>query len=530
MADKEATLLIRLKDEVSQGLGALAGQIAKVGAAFAALKIFVIDAIKSYAEQEQSVNRLNVALKNQGIYSDQLSKDIQKYAGQLQKTTAFSDEEIISAQALMVTYGMQGIQLKKSTQAALDLSTALGVDLHTASMLLGKAFQGQTETLTRYGIKIDEAIPSSEKFEAVIGKINDRFGGAAQANLDTYAGKIKNLGNQFDEFKESIGRAIVPLLGASMDVIGEFADKITAALGNEEAQASLLQRNLDNLQSQRQTIIDQATLEGTLRDANTQLMILEYDTEIAKIQALQEAEAMADQQSLLNAQVNGATREQLWAQSRKNREAGYKAFLANEATLAAEEKKNRDEGYKAYLANEKSMEEFDKKMAEEKINTARNSLNMIASLSMAKNKELAAIGKAAAIALAIMDTYAGANKAMAQLGAFGPPVAALIVAAGMANVARIAGVELAEGGLVMPRSGGTVATLGEAGQPEIVIPLGDSRTNQVLSDSGMGSTNIVINVGTLLGTENNVRELAMMIDRELFTLRRNNESVALGAL
>tara|TARA_R100000655_G_scaffold34536_2_gene67194 strand:- start:1067 stop:2605 length:1539 start_codon:yes stop_codon:yes gene_type:complete len=46
-------------------------------------------------------------------------------------------------------------------------------------------------------------------------------------------------------------------------------------------------------------------------------------------------------------------------------------------------------------------------------------------------------GKAMAIAQALMDTYAGANKALAQGGIFGAISAAGIVAAGLANVARI---------------------------------------------------------------------------------------------
>jgi hypothetical protein len=50
-------------------------------------------------------------------------------------------------------------------------------------------------------------------------------------------------------------------------------------------------------------------------------------------------------------------------------------------------------------------------------------------------------GKAFAIAQALMDTYAGANKALAQGGIFGAISAAGIVAAGLANVARIKAID-----------------------------------------------------------------------------------------
>ena len=62
-----------------------------------------------------------------------------------------------------------------------------------------------------------------------------------------------------------------------------------------------------------------------------------------------------------------------------------------------------------------------------------NSLGQIAG-ALGENSKA---GKAMAIAQALMDTYAGANKALAQGGIFGAISAAGIVAAGLANVARI---------------------------------------------------------------------------------------------
>ena len=90
---------------------------------------------------------------------------------------------------------------------------------------------------------------------------------------------------------------------------------------------------------------------------------------------------------------------------------------------------------------------------------------------------------------------------------------------------------MAQGGVVLPRSGGVSATLAEAGQAEAVIPLGSDRAREQMREAGLGgSVNININVGTLVGSEDSVRTLAKMIDEELFSLRRNNESVAFEAL
>lgn len=60
------------------------------------------------------------------------------------------------------------------------------------------------------------------------------------------------------------------------------------------------------------------------------------------------------------------------------------------------------------------------------------------------------------------------------------------------------GIKLAEGGIVMPRAGGTQAIIGEAGQAEAVIPL--EKMSQVLGFNGGGS-NITINVSAGMGTD-----------------------------
>jgi phage-related protein len=54
--------------------------------------------------------------------------------------------------------------------------------------------------------------------------------------------------------------------------------------------------------------------------------------------------------------------------------------------------------------------------------------------------------------------------------------------------------QFAEGGIVMPRAGGTMGVIGEAGQAEAVIPL--DRLESMMSGNGVGSSyNITINAG-----------------------------------
>jgi hypothetical protein len=89
-----------------------------------------------------------------------------------------------------------------------------------------------------------------------------------------------------------------------------------------------------------------------------------------------------------------------------------------------------------------------------------------------------------------------------------------------AQAANVAGIQLAEGGIVMPRPGGVQATIGEGGQPEAVIPLDKA------GSFGLGGGMTVIFNGPVMGDQSQAREFAIAMDRELLKLRQNNESQA----
>ena len=100
---------------------------------------------------------------------------------------------------------------------------------------------------------------------------------------------------------------------------------------------------------------------------------------------------------------------------------------------------------------------------------------------------------------------------------------------GFAQVAAISSQTiqgLAEGGVVLPQSGGTVANIAEAGKAEAVIPLDDDRAKEKLGDV-LGETNIIINAGTIIADDVSVTEFAEKIDEKLFELGRNRQSVSL---
>jgi hypothetical protein len=136
---------------------------------------------------------------------------------------------------------------------------------------------------------------------------------------------------------------------------------------------------------------------------------------------------------------------------------------------------------------------------------------------------MASVGKAAAIGQATVDAYLAIQKTLASV----PYPANIAAAAGIgiqafANVSKIAGVQLAEGGIVRAQPGGIQATIGEGGQDEAVIPL--DRAGEFGLGGGGGNT-IIFN-GPVMGDESQAMEFARAIDRSLLKLRQSNQSVA----
>jgi predicted RND superfamily exporter protein len=82
-------------------------------------------------------------------------------------------------QAMLVSYGILGEELKQATKAALDLGSAFD-NLFVATTAVGKSFQGLTQTLKNFNITIDESVPKSERFAESMKQINEKFGGSSK--------------------------------------------------------------------------------------------------------------------------------------------------------------------------------------------------------------------------------------------------------------------------------------------------------------------------------------------------------------
>lgn len=141
-----------------------------------------------------------------------------------------------------------------------------------------------------------------------------------------------------------------------------------------------------------------------------------------------------------------------------------------------------------------SEEDYQKAKAELQEQKNQESLEMdlqtwdkIAGNIASASKESTALYKAASITQAIISTYLGATKALAEGGPIlGPILAATTVALGMANVAKIRSAR-EQGGTL---AAGQASTIAERNKPEVIMPASASRVRtaeqmrQIMGENG----------------------------------------------
>lgn len=224
MGDSKAAL-----QDFSGGAKAFIGELAGIFS-FAAIADFFKKSLEAYAEQEAAMAKLTRALENHGLASESMVKHLEDQSRTFEQLTGVEDNLITSAQTVLINFGLQGAAMDKATKAALDLSAATGIDLNSAATLLGKAFEGNTGTLSRYGIQVSKNLDPTKKFSQVLQEVQSKFGGASTAQAETFTGQMKLLGDAFNHLQEEIGKLLAGESGGIVKWITSLVQKTTEAL------------------------------------------------------------------------------------------------------------------------------------------------------------------------------------------------------------------------------------------------------------------------------------------------------------
>jgi len=201
-------------------------------AALSFFKTLTVDGIKAAIETETALNDLVQAMTRQGTATKNTRKEMEDFASAMQEVSIFGDDAVLSSAAMIENItGLSKEALIPATKAAIDLASALNIELDAASRLIAKGIEGGTEAFKRYGIQIEEGSSKAENLSNILKGLGD-IQGAGAGKLQSFEGQTKLLSNTWQDFTKIIGNAVVqnPAIISAMAALNAAIKDIGAIL------------------------------------------------------------------------------------------------------------------------------------------------------------------------------------------------------------------------------------------------------------------------------------------------------------
>lgn len=181
-------------------------------------------ALEAWHKQDAAINSLNQSLIRQGTYTKQLSAQYQQNAVDLEKTSSFSDQEAMAAQAAMQPY-LKGMKISKELlRGVANFAIAQKIDLVQAAAVVGRTIGTSTNALMRQGVEIQSNLVGQERLAAVIDALNKKWGGQSEAQVQGL-GAIPQAANALNNLLEIIGKALAPFVILTVQELTYWARK-----------------------------------------------------------------------------------------------------------------------------------------------------------------------------------------------------------------------------------------------------------------------------------------------------------------
>lgn len=208
-----------------------------VGSGLSMIGGFFTDSIKEATEFQNVFAQTESVVASTGMAAGLTAEEMAGLASDLSAASGmslFSDDAILSATNVLATFKeIKGVKFEEATSAILDMSQAMGMDLQAATIQVGKALNDPIAgigALSRVGVQFtaDQKAMIEGMVEAgdvagaqalILDELNSQFGGSAAAAVNTYAGQMTVLSEQFNDVKQGVGEALLPILSE----LGRFA-------------------------------------------------------------------------------------------------------------------------------------------------------------------------------------------------------------------------------------------------------------------------------------------------------------------
>jgi hypothetical protein len=163
--------------------------------------------VAEFTASEKAAAALQNTLRNTGNLL--AFPDTEAGIKSLARLSGIADDTLIpSFNQLYLATGDINLAMK-NLNTAIDVSRGSSNELGAVVDALTKGYAGNTRGLAGLNLGLSKAYLATGDMVGITKELNNIFGGASAAFLDTYAGKIAVLNNSFNETKEIVGQGLV---------------------------------------------------------------------------------------------------------------------------------------------------------------------------------------------------------------------------------------------------------------------------------------------------------------------------------
>jgi hypothetical protein len=225
--DKAIADFKRLETKGQKAAFAIKKAAVPAGLALAAVGAVALDSVKAFAEDDAAAQKLATTLRNTTGATDGQVASVEDFITATSIASAVADDQLRPALDSLIRGTGDATKAQDLLGLALDVSAGTGKDLGAVSDALSKAFNGNLGPLKKLDPALADLIKSGASVEEVFAAMGETFEGQAATAANTTQGKMKGLGIQMGELKESIGEAVAPLAEKLLPKLIAFGDWIS---------------------------------------------------------------------------------------------------------------------------------------------------------------------------------------------------------------------------------------------------------------------------------------------------------------
>lgn len=495
------------------------------GAIAGAVVAFGNMCVKEFAKSERAINSMTASVKMNGESIVGLKEQLESYVDTLEYSTRFQDTELTDSLTNLNTLTRNLSDSVGLNQMAMNLAVARNMSLAQASDIVGQAFLGNQRGVMMLAKELGVVGQNAEDTGFLFAELERRTRGMAEA--EEGAARVQEQVNvTWSNFYKVVGEQLAPVLDAlllvsrgivaALGVVVKIVDTVIAGLVYVASFIASSITDFTNLeQAQRKSMdamsqgakemfadiwsgedkttakIKQTSAEQISIKAATNKKIIKDNEEMQKIllaenqryqDALkQEAKDRNDYEYWIMTEVKGEEMQALVRQQQMSKEtyqkmrADAEAYATAVSTYTKEAVAIMIEEYnKGTLSVGRAFEIMGKQIAKALIKAVGDALMQMAAKDF------------------VLAMAAFARKEYSAAAEFA--IAGGIESAGAGSIYAVAdSIKLAKGGIVQPNDGSQKFEIGEAGRPELVMPLDTAAERGLLGGGGQAKISMTIN-------------------------------------